>query len=57
MKKQLRQIDYACMVNERIFWTNLQGERFEGVIKSWDKDNKEVATVEMDDGVIKKIEC
>ena len=54
--KKLRQIDYECYLNERVFWLNIQGERFEGKIKSWNKD-KDVAVVIMDDGTEKHIEC
>jgi hypothetical protein len=54
--KKIRQIDFACMINERVWWPNMKGERFEGKIKSWDR-TKEVATVEMDDGTIEEIKC
>jgi len=54
--KKLRQIDYECYLNERVWWPNLKGERFEGRIIAWD-ENKEVATVRMDDGTEKEIEC
>jgi hypothetical protein len=55
--RQLRQLDYACMKGERVWWPNLKGERFEGHIISWDKTDKEIATVRMDDGTEKQIEC
>jgi len=52
--KQIRQIDYMCMVGERVFWLNLRGERFEGVIKKF--KNGYWADVEMDDGTIIEFE-
>lgn len=54
--KRIRQIDYECKVNERVWWPDIKGNRFEGTITSWDKD-KQIAFVQMDDGTIKKIEC
>lgn len=55
MKKIIPQLDYACRVNERVWWPNLKGERFEGVIKEWKED--ELAVVKLDDGTIKEIQC
>jgi len=54
MKKQLRYIDYVCDIGERVKWSNLRGENFEGVIKEWDSN---VAIVQMDDGTEKCVEC
>ena len=54
MTKKLNQIDYECKVNERVWWPKLRGERFEAVIISWD-DN--IATVRLDDGTEKTVEC
>lgn len=53
-KKQLRYIDYACYVGERVKWENMKGEKFEGRIKEWDSN---VAIVTMDDGTEKAVEC
>ena len=52
--RQLRQLDYACIKGERIFWETIRGERFEGVISEWDSN---VAIVTLDDGTTKAIEC
>jgi len=52
--KKLRQIDYMCYKNERIWFPTFKGDRIEAVIKEW-KDN--VAIVELDDGTRKEIDC
>ena len=52
--KHLRQIDYACLKGERIWFPNMRGEKFEGVITEW-RDN--IAIVKLDDGSTKEIEC
>jgi hypothetical protein len=52
--KHLRQIDYACIKGERIWFPTFKGEKLEGIIKEW-KDN--IAVVQLDDGTIKEIEC
>jgi len=52
--KKIPYIDYECQVGERVQWSNLRGEKFEGVIRSWD-DN--LALVLMDDGSEIIIEC
>ena len=55
--KHLRQLDYACLKGERVWWPNVRGEKFEGIIVKWDKTEKEIATVRLDDGTEKEIEC
>jgi len=52
--KHLRQIDYECLKGERVWWPNLRGEKFEGVIKEW---NGHIASVITDEGEEKDIEC
>jgi len=54
MAKVMNQIDYACKVNERVFFKNLKDEKFECVILKW---NDNIATVRLDDGSEKTIEC
>jgi hypothetical protein len=53
-KQNLRQIDYACEVGERVKWETIAGRKFEGVIIDWDNY---VAIVKLDDGTEKAIEC
>jgi len=53
-KKKLQYIDYECEVGERVYWENLIGKKFEGVIIKWENN---LATVELDDGTMKIIEC
>ena len=59
MRKTMNQIDYECKVGERIFWKNLQDEKFEGVIKSWRKDEEsvDIAAVITDEGEEIEIKC
>jgi len=52
--KKMNYIDYACEIGERVYWENLRKEKFEGVIIKW---NSNVATVRLDDGTQKIIEC
>ena len=47
-------IDYECKIGERVYWNNLRGDRFEGVITEWDSN---VAIVKLDDGSEKAVEC
>jgi len=54
MKKRIYQIDYACEIGDRVFYLNLVGEKFFGTLIKWD-DN--IATLKMDDGTEKEIEC
>jgi hypothetical protein len=59
MKKKSTQkivpyLDYECKVGEKVQWTNMKNEKFEGVIKSWD-DN--VATVQLSDGSEQSVKC
>ena len=57
--RKMNQIDYECKVGERIFWKNLQDEKFEGVIKSWRKDEEsvDIAAVITDEGEEIEIKC
>lgn len=50
--KNLPQLDYMCLVGERVFWMNMARERFEGVIQEW---NNGVAIILMDDGTTKEV--
>jgi len=54
MKAKLRYIDYECKIGERVRWENLKGDKFEGIIIKWDSD---IATIKLDDGSEKLIEC
>ena len=53
-KRHLRQLDYMCFVGERVFWTNILNERFEGVIQKIEND---IATLKLDNESIVEIEC
>jgi len=52
--KKIQQIDYACRVNEKVFYTNVLNEKFYGTLIEW-KDN--IAVLKMVDGTIKEVEC
>ena len=52
--KKLPYIDYACQIRDRVWWKNMAGERFEGVLIDWDN---ETAIIKMDDGTEKAIDC
>lgn len=52
--KKLPYIDSECIVGERVMWTNIAGERFEGVLEDWDNYN---AIIKMDDGTTKIVQC
>lgn len=52
--KKIPYIDYACKVGERVQWKTIVGEKFEGTLKEW---NDNVATVLLDDGTEKTVEC
>ena len=55
--KKMNQLDYECRINERVWWPNLKGERFEGVIVDWSETDPPIATLKLDNGTYKKIEC
>jgi len=52
--KNLPQLDYMCLVGERVFWKNIVGAKFEGVIQEWDNGT---AIILMDDGTIEPVKC
>jgi len=52
--KKLRQLDYACMKGERVWWPEITGKRVEGVILDIKDD---VAFVKLDNGTIEEIKC
>lgn len=53
--KGLPFLDYECKVGQRVQWTNLKQEYFEGVIVNWLEDA--VAEVQLDDGTIAHVKC
>ena len=52
--KNLPQLDYMCLIGERVFWNNIANQRFEGIIQEWDNGT---AIIKMDDGTIKAIKA
>jgi len=52
--KRIPYLDYVCKVGERVQWANIKGEKFEGVIKSWDEN---LALVTLDNGNEEIIPC
>lgn len=52
---RLRQLDFECEIGERVFWTNLQKERFEGIILAIDEYS--VALLQMDNGEKVMVQC
>lgn len=61
MKKQSKIIkkvpflDYACTIGERVQWTNIKRELFEGVLVNMDENS--LATVRLDNGNEIKVQC
>ena len=55
--KHLRQLDYACLKGERVWWPTIKGEKFEGIILEWERGDKDIATLQLDDGTTKDVEC
>jgi hypothetical protein len=53
--KKIAYIDYACQIGERVYWNNISGQRFEGIITEW-KEN-EVAVVKLDDSSLIEVKC
>jgi len=54
MAKKLRQLDFMCDVGERVKWSNVKGEDFEGMILVW---NSTMATIRLDDGTQMTVKC
>jgi len=54
MKRKVWQLDYACEIGTRVWWGNIKGERWEGTLL---KMQDSIATVRLDDGTTKEIEC
>lgn len=52
--KNLPQLDYMCLVGERVFWRNIAGTKFEGIIQEW---NDGIAILLMDDGTTETVKC
>ena len=53
--KKIPFLDYACNIGERVKWTNLRKEQFEGVLISMNEDC--LATVRLDNGDEIKVQC
>ena len=45
--KKIPYIDYECKIGEKVKWSNIKNEQFEGVIQNW---NENIATVKLSDG-------
>lgn len=54
--KKIQYIDYECNVGDRVYWINIAGKRFEGIIVSWNIDTC-VATVKLDDDTEVEVQC
>ena len=52
--KKIPYLDYACKIGERVQWANIKGEKFEGILISWED---EVARLKLDDGTEQFIPC
>ena len=50
----MKELDASCLVGERVFWTTVTGNRYEGEMKEWDSN---VAFVKCDDGPTRPVEC
>jgi len=48
------ELDEGSQVGVRVFWTTMDGSRYEGILKEWDGN---VAIVECDDGLTRSVEC
>lgn len=53
--KKIPFLDYACNIGERVMWTNLKKEVFEGVLVKMDEDC--LATVRLDNGDEIEVQC
>lgn len=53
--KKIPFLDYACNIGERVKWTNIKKEEFEGVLIKMNEDC--LATVRLDNGNEIKVQC
>ena len=53
--KKIPFLDYACAIGERVKWTNLKKEEFQGVLIKMDEDC--LATVRLDNGDEIEVQC
>lgn len=53
-KKKVKYVDERCEIGERVYWENLRGDHFEGILIEWDNYN---AIVRLDDGTTKAVQC
>jgi hypothetical protein len=52
--KKIPYLDYMSKVGERVQWTNIKGEKFEGILKAWQSN---FAILTLDDGTEQIIPC
>jgi len=53
--KVIPYIDYECKIGERVCWTNIKNEYYEGVITEWLDDS--VAVVKLDNKSVIEVKC
>lgn len=53
-EKRIPYLDYECKVGERVQWTNMKNEKFEGTLIAW---NDNLALVRLDDNSEQIIKC
>lgn len=53
--KKIPFLDYACNIGERVKWTNIKKEEFEGILIKMDENC--LATVRLDNGNEIKVQC
>jgi hypothetical protein len=53
--KKIPFLDYACNIGERVKWTNIKKEEFEGVLIKMNEDC--LATVRLDNGDEIEVQC
>lgn len=54
-KKRIPYLDYLSNIGERVIWTNIKGEKFEGKLIIMNENC--LATLELDDGTVMHVQC
>jgi len=53
-KNKIKYIDYDCKIGDHVYWRDIVGVKYEGVLIKW---NNNVAIIKLDNDTIKTVVC